>query len=81
MLFYIANPDRIASAPEVDQQDGIYARELVRRARIELAGAVWDAMAKPTVIGVARSLDIDRSTARRLLLAARRKRPTRKAVA
>ena len=66
ILFYLANQDRIAEAGEVAPQQTSYAEGLRERA----APVIFDAMEKPSIIGVARELGVCRPVARRALVAA-----------
>lgn len=68
ILFYLANPDRIAAAGEVGPQHSAYAEQFRERALVESASEVFDGMAKPTIIGVAREIGVCRTVARRALV-------------
>lgn len=69
ILFYLSNKDRIVSAPFVATQAGDFAERFRERAHKEAAGEAFDAMEKPSIAGVARSMGVCRSVAKRALVA------------
>lgn len=70
ILFYLANPDRIAGAPDVPQQPGGWTAALIEASQVETASETWDSLPKPTIIEVAESIGVCRQVARRALVSA-----------
>jgi hypothetical protein len=70
ILFYLANPDRIAGAGEVGHQPSAYAEKFRERALTEAAAEAFAGMEKPTIVGVSREIGVCRSVAKRLLVTA-----------
>lgn len=67
VLFYLHNPKLIDGAASVPPQPGDYAADFVEQANCERAKAAFEAMEKPTIIGVGREIGVCRQVARRLL--------------
>lgn len=70
ILFYLANPDRIDGAGEVEAQHSAFAEKFRDRALAEAAGAIYDVLEKPTIAEVSRQIGVCRPVARRALVAA-----------
>ena len=75
LLLYIHNPDRIATAPEVERHPSEFAKKLREDSLSESVVAVWQSLEKPHVTTVADQLGIAWKTARNLLVRAGKYRP------
>ena len=77
LLLYIHNPDRIATAPEVDPFPSEFAKKLREDSLSERVVAEWQGLENPHVATVADKLGIGWRTARDLLVRAGKYTPAR----